>query len=103
MSARPQLKQERVTRSLRARFPQHGAWPGEMRADTAAAFLDYETTGELFKAIMRGEAPRPSASRLRRGRREPVWALEVLRAHVAHRHEIADDASPAKENIGSLV
>jgi hypothetical protein len=34
-----------------------------MRADTVAAFLDFETTGKLWKAIARGEA---------RGRRRSV-------------------------------
>ena len=63
-----------------------------MRADLVAAFLDYATTGELFKAIARGEAPRPTAGRLRKGRREPVWSLDACRAHVAQRHYIPETA-----------
>ena len=94
---------ERVTRSRPARYPAHGAWPAEMRADLTAAYLDFATTGELYKAIQRGEAPRPTASRLRNGRREPVWALEACRAHVANRHEIANDVLPRKEDIASLI
>ncbi len=94
---------QRKPRSVRARYPEHGAWPGEMRADVAAAFLDYETTGGLFAAIMRGEAPRPTSTRLRDGRREPVWALEALRAHVARRHEIAHDGSTPGESIAGLI
>jgi hypothetical protein len=74
-----------------------------MRADLAAAFLDYSTTGEFYKAIQRGEAPGPTATRIRSGKREPVWALDMCRAHVARRHEIENDASPLKENIGRLV
>jgi len=74
-----------------------------MRADIAAAFLDYETTGQLYAAVLRGEAPRPTGERLRKGRREPTWALAALKAHVANRHEIASDALPGKENIGELV
>lgn len=93
-----------MTRSLPARYPEHGAWPQEMRKDMAAAFLDYRTTGELDKAIERKEAPRPTATRLRAdGRREPVWALDICRAHVARRHDIANDALRESENIGSLV
>jgi len=95
---------EAVTaRSKPARYPQHGAWPCEMRADLAAAFLDCSTTAEFYKAIQRGEAPPPTATRVRSGKREPVWALDMCRAHVARRHEIENDASPLKENIGRLV
>jgi hypothetical protein len=74
-----------------------------MRADTVAAYLDYETTGELYAAVLRGEAPRPTGERLRKGRREPTWAFDALKTHVANRHEIASDALPWKENIGELV
>jgi hypothetical protein len=93
----------KVMRSLAARYPPHGAWSGEMRADMTAAYFDYATTGELWKAIARGEAPRPSSTRLRNGRREPIWALDICRAHVARRHEINNDVSLREENIGSLV
>ncbi len=93
----------RAQRSLPARHPPHGAWPAEMHADIAAAFLDYETTGQLYAAMLRGEVPRPTGERLRKGRREPTWALAALKAHVANRHEIASDALPGKENIGELV
>jgi hypothetical protein len=96
-------RQLRAPRSRAARHPPHGAWPAEMRADVAAAFLDYETTGQLYAAVLRGEAPRPTGERLRNGRREPTWALDQLKAHVANRHEIASDAFPGKENIGELI
>jgi hypothetical protein len=74
-----------------------------MRADMAAAFLDYATTGELTKAITRGEAPRPTDTRLVKGCREPVWAREALASHVANRHGIASDVSPKRESIGDLI
>jgi hypothetical protein len=96
-------RQVPVPRSRPARHPPHGAWPAEMRADVAAAFLDYETTGQLYAAVLRGEAPRPTGARLRNGRREPIWALDQLKAHVANRHEIASDALLGKENIGELI
>lgn len=92
-----------VMRSLPARYPEHGSWPLEMPADIAAACLGYRTTGELRKAVLRKEAPQPSASRLGKGRREPVWALDICRAHIARRHEIKNDASQETEDIGSLV
>jgi hypothetical protein len=90
-------------RSLPARHPPNGAWPAEMRADMAAAFLDYESTGKFRHAIMRGEAPRPTATRLRNGRHEPMWALDVLRNHVAKRHAIESDVAAAMEDIGALL
>lgn len=93
----------RRARSLPAAAPAHGAWPAEMRAVTAAAFFDYPTTGELLKAVERHEVPRPTATRRQHGRAEPVWALDICRAHIARRHEIANDASPETESIGSLV
>jgi len=74
-----------------------------MRADTTAALFDYPTTGQLMKAVERGEAPRPTALRRRAGKIEPVWALAVCLAHIARRHEINNDASARSENIGSLV
>jgi hypothetical protein len=40
-------------RSIAARYPDR--WPAEMRADVVAAMFDYETTGQLWKAIARGE------------------------------------------------
>lgn len=90
-------------RSLPARHPPNGAWPAEMRADMAAALLGWDTTGQLFAAILHGEAPRPTATRLRNGRREPVWAKAAIEAYVANRHEIHSDVSPATENIGELI
>ncbi len=90
-------------RSRPARYPPGGAWPEEMRADMAAAFLDFETSGQLFKAILKGEAPGPSSTRLRDGRREPVWALDVLRSHIANRHEISSDVVSGDDDIASQI
>jgi hypothetical protein len=101
-AAAPNPHRQRASRSLPSRAPEHGAWPAEMRAVTAAAFFDYATTGELMTAIERNEAPKPSAYRFRAGRREPTWALDICRAYVARRHEIKNDAS-SSEKIGRLV
>jgi heme/copper-type cytochrome/quinol oxidase subunit 3 len=35
-----------VSRNLPARYPP-GPWPGQMRADMVAAFLDFENTADL--------------------------------------------------------
>jgi hypothetical protein len=45
-----------------------------MRADMAAAFLDFDNTAELVSAVKRGEAPPPSARRKRGKTAEPVWS-----------------------------
>jgi hypothetical protein len=47
-----------VSRSLPARYPP-GPWPGQMRADMAAAFLDFSNTAELAAAVKRGDALHP--------------------------------------------
>lgn len=88
-------------RSVCPRYPDR--WPAEMRADVVAAFLDYDTTRELWKAIARNEAPRPTAYRVRGKRREPVWAYEICRAFVARRHEIENHGLTDAEDIRSLL
>jgi hypothetical protein len=69
-----------------ARFPDHGAWPAEMRADLVAAFLDYPNTRALVAGIVNGDAPRASSFRYDGGTRELTWYLEGLKAFVASRH-----------------
>jgi hypothetical protein len=56
-----------MPRNLPARYPP-GPWPGQMRADMVAAFLDFENTADLAAAVSRGEAPRPSALRKKCGK-----------------------------------
>jgi len=63
-----------------------------------AAFLDYATTGELHKAIARGDAPPPSATRLRNGKREPVWLRLACVDYLARRHNI-----PQHNNTADLT
>jgi hypothetical protein len=53
-----------------------------MRADMAAAYLDYETTGKLSAGIERSEAPTASATRTFNGRRVPVWSRAVCDAFI---------------------
>ena|SRR5258706_10585740 len=94
------------SRSLPARYPSGGVWPAEMPASIAAAFFGHETTGRLLKAIARGEALRPTATRVReKGRREPVWGLDACRRFVADRHGIVGDDNPGskEEDIGALL
>jgi hypothetical protein len=68
-----------------ARFPP--AWPEEMRAETAAAFLDFSTTREMCKAIQRGEAAPPTSFRTSAGKIEAVWLAVAVKRFVASRHQ----------------
>jgi hypothetical protein len=77
-------------RSIPAR-PSTGACPLEMRADLAAYFLDYDTTGQFIGAIRRGEAPRATASRTSKGKKIPVWFRDALEEFVAERHGFSSD------------
>jgi hypothetical protein len=58
-----------------------------MRSDMVAAYLDIATTGKLWESIQRGEAPRPTATRLFSGRRVPVWSRAECDAFIQRRHE----------------
>jgi hypothetical protein len=81
-------------RSVPARYPTNGqAWPAEMRADQTAAFFDFDTTGKLFQAIARGEAPRPTSTRMHRGKKAPVWARVVCEEFISERHDLSGEAA----------
>ena len=73
-----------------------------MRADMAAAYLDFANTAELEVAINRGDAPAPSLLRGSGRKREPIWSRNDLDRHVAppvlHGH---DDV--AEEHLPSLL
>ena len=71
-----------------ARYPPHGVWPFELRADMVAALLDFETTRQLCRAIGEGNAPRPRAVRGTGASVEVVWSLDAVKAFVAARHRI---------------
>ena len=89
--------------ALPARYPPTGTWPAQMRADMAAAYLDYRDTAELATAVGRGEAPPPSSLRGAGRRREPVWARVDLDRCVAFRAVQSKSGEPTKENLAALV
>jgi hypothetical protein len=80
-------------RSVPARYPNGQAWPAEMRADQTAAFFDFDTTRKLFEAIGRGEAPRPTSSRVQKGKRVPIWARIVCEEFISRRHDLTEEAA----------
>ncbi len=89
--------------SLPARYPPTGTWPAQMRADMAAAYLDYGDTAALAAAVKRGDAPPPSSLRGKGRGREPVWNRDDLDRHVAPIVPDRQDGDRAKEALRSLV
>lgn len=87
---------------LPARFPPAGAWPAEMRADMAAAYLDYRDTAELQRAIVRGDAPPPTSLRGTGRTREPVWSRQSLDRRLAPPSTARQDDHP-RVNLAALV
>jgi hypothetical protein len=68
-----------------ARYPAGGCWPLQMRADMAAAFLDFSNTRELCAAVANGDAPLPTATRTRGKSAEVVWFKDALHQFAATR------------------
>ena len=90
-----------MPRNLPARYPS-GPWPGQMRADMVAAFLDFENTAELAAAVKRGEAPPPSALRKKGNKSEPVWSLIYLERFSAP-SIVGPDIEPHTEDLEILI
>jgi len=90
-----------MRRNLLARYPP-GPWPGQMRADMVAAFLDFESTADLAAAVKRGEAPPPSALRKKGDKFEPVWSRIYLERFSAP-SVIASDTEADNENLETLL
>ena len=88
--------------ALPARYPPIGTWPALMRADMAAAYLDYRDTAELARAVARGEAPLPTGYHGTGRSREPVWSKAVIDEFATSAQAIDLDRSQAKD-LASLV
>lgn len=86
--------------ALPARYPPIGIWPALMRADMAAAYLDYRNTAELARAVMRGEAPPPIGYHGTGRCREPVWSKTVIDRITGATQAIDSDRSV---DLASLV
>lgn len=87
---------------LPARYPPIGTWPALMRADMAAAYLDYRDTGELARALVRGEAPPPTGYHGVGRAREPVWSKTVIDNFATPARALGLDRSEG-EDLASLV
>lgn len=77
----------------------HGAWPLEMRAETAAAFADEPSVDAFLAKVERGLYPSP--------RREPgclpKWHRLKLESAIAHRHGLASEVVPIMENLEDQI
>jgi hypothetical protein len=87
---------------LPARHSPTGTWPALMRADLAAAYLDYRDTGELARAVGRGEAPPPIGYHGIGRAREPVWSKAVIENFTTPGRAMDPDRSE-RQDLASLV
>ena len=92
-----------LARALPLRYPPTGTWPAQMRADMAAAYLDFRDTAELTAAVVRGEAPPPSSLRGTGRKREPIWARQDLDRRVASEAVESEASNVGSENLATLL
>jgi len=88
--------------ALPARYPPVGTWPALMRADMAAAYLDYRDTRELARGVSRGEAPPPTGYQGTGRARQPVWSKATIDAFTTPSGAKNTDQAE-RENLASLV
>jgi hypothetical protein len=88
--------------SLPARYPPIGTWPALMRADMAAAYLDYRDTGELARGVCRGEAPPPTGYHGSGRARQPVWSKAAIDDFTTS-GRVSDLDSSSEKDLASLV
>jgi hypothetical protein len=88
--------------ALPARYPPIGTWPALMRADMAAAYMDYRNTGELARAVRRGEVPPPNGYHGTGRARQPVWSKAVIDDFTAPGRTFDLDSSK-QQDLASLV
>lgn len=76
-----------------------GMWPLEMRAETAAAYVDEPSVEAFWAKVRRGIYPQP----LRQKGCLPKWHREVIDYHVAQRHGLHHRWPWAAENVEHLI
>lgn len=77
----------------------HGAWPLEMRAETAAAYVDEPSVDAFLSKVKRGfySSPRSAAGEL------PKWHRAKLDQDIARRHGIVLASPAISESIEALI
>lgn len=76
-----------------------GAWPLEMRADMAAAYVDEPSVEAFMAKVARGIYPQP---RRQRGSL-PKWRRGAMNYHVAQRHGLPYDQPWPVEDLEHLI
>lgn len=76
-----------------------GAWPLEMRAETAAAFCDEPSVEAFLKKVSRGVYCQPRSER----GSLPKWHRLKLEETIARRHGLRQDGSEIVENAEDLI
>ena len=95
--------------ALPARYPPVGTWPALMRADMAAAYLDYRDTRELARGVSRGQAPPPTGHQGIGRARQPVWSKVTIDAFTTPGRAMNTEGRAMntdraeRENLASLV
>lgn len=76
-----------------------GAWPLEMRAETAAAYCDEPSVEAFHDKVRRGVYPSPA----RHDGSLPKWHRQRLDAAIAARHGLRAELTPLAEDVASLI
>ena len=76
-----------------------GAWPLEMRAETAAGFCDERSTDAFLRKVVSGEYPQP----VRKRGCLPKWHRAQLEYAIARRHGLHMELGPPAEDVAELI
>lgn len=79
-------------------FPA-GCWPLEMRAPTAAAFVDEPSVEAFLAKVDKGVYSQPNRSK----GFSPKWHRGKLEADIARRHGVRHDAQAEVEDVLGLI
>lgn len=77
----------------------HGAWPLEMRAETAAAYCDEPSVDAFQRKVQQGMYSQPS----RQPGCLPKWHRHKLDRDIARRHGLLHDLPQAVEDAEGLI
>ena len=75
-----------------------GAWPLEMRAETAAAYCDEPSVDAFMAKVERHVYSQPT----RASGCLPKWHRQKLDADIARRHGLRPEASPVEDITGLI-
>lgn len=76
-----------------------GSWPLEMRAETAAAYVDEPSVDAFMTKVDRGVYSQP----IRAKGMLPKWHRHRLDTDIARRHGIRIEAPALAENVEDLI